>query len=258
MHVPLRPAGLDGCTARRAAIRRTRKAPFLGGQPWESGVFQAADDAWEAWQAGCFPPMSVESKGGFMEPQITFRDVPSSFAVEASIREHAAELARFHERITRCRVVVERPHHRQRQGNLYAVRVELAIPGHEIVVGREPTEHHAHEDVYVAIRDAFDAARRQLQDHARRDRQGTKHHEPAGEGRVGRLLRKEGYGFIETADGREVYFHRNSVVDGEFDALVAGMHVRFAEELGEKGPQATVVHPGWHGGAGKRDAGARP
>ena len=193
-----------------------------------------------------------------MEPlQIAFRDVASSPAVEARIREQAAELAQFHDRITRCRVVVERPHRRQRQGDLYAVRIELAIPGHEIVVGREPTAHQTHEDVYVAIRDAFDAARRQLQDHARRDRQETKRHDPAGEGRVARLFRDAGYGFIETPEGREVYFHRNSVADDQFDALEAGVHVRFAEELGEKGPQATVVHPGWHG-RGRGHAAVRP
>ena len=181
------------------------------------------------------------------ELQITFKDVPSSTAVEARIREHAAELDQFHDGIIRCRVVVERPHRHSRQGNLYAVHVVLTIPGHELVVGREPAQHHAHEDVYVAIRDAFEAIKRQLQDHVGRDRRQPKHHEAAAEGRIGRLCRDEGYGFIETADGREVYFHRNSVADGRFDALAAGVHVRFAEEPGEKGPQATVVHPGWHG-----------
>lgn len=178
--------------------------------------------------------------------QITFKDMPSSTAVEARIREHAAELDRFHDAIIRCRVVVERPHRHARQGNLYAVHIVLTIPGHELVVGREPTQHHAHEDVYVAIRDAFEAAKRQLQDHVGRDRRQPKHHEVPAEGRVARLLRDEGYGFIETDDGREVYFHRNSVADGRFDALTAGVHVRFSEEPGDKGPQATVVHPRAH------------
>ena len=176
--------------------------------------------------------------------QIAFRQVPVSPAVEARIREEAAELEGVSDSIVRCRVVVEQPHRHQRQGNLYAVRIDLTVPGHEIVVAREPTEHHAHEDVYVAIRDAFDAAKRQLQDYERRGRQQTKHHEPTAEGRVARLFRDAGYGFIETTDGREVYFHRNSVDEGKFDTLVAGIHVRFTEELGEKGPQATIVHPG--------------
>lgn len=182
--------------------------------------------------------------------QITFKEVPSSTAVETCIREHAAELEQYHDAIGRCRVVVERPHRNQRQGNLYAVRIDLTIPGHELVVGREPAQHHAHEDVYVAIRDAFAAAKRQLQDHVGRDRRQPKHHEAAAEGRVARLFRDAGYGFIETPDGREVYFHRNSVADDRFDTLSAGVRVRFTEEPGEKGPQATVVHP--HGHAEKR------
>ncbi len=190
--------------------------------------------------------------------QITFKEVPSSPAVEACIREHAAQLDQFHDGIVRCRVVVEQPHRHQRQGNLYGVRIDVTIPGHEIVVGREPTEHQAHEDVYVAIRDAFDAMKRQLQDHVGRDRRQPKHHEAAGEGRVARLFRDAGYGFIETSDGREVYFHRNSVADDKFDALTAGVRVRFAEEPGEKGPQATVVHPGSLGRGEKPRTEVRP
>ncbi len=183
--------------------------------------------------------------------QITFRDIPPSPAIEARIRAEAAELEQFYDRITRCRVVVELPHRHQQQGRLYGVRIDLTVPGEEIVIGREPGHDHAHEDVYVAIRDAFDAAKRQLQDHARRERVQTKHHDSASEGRVARLLRDLGYGFIETPEGREVYFHRNSVLDGGFDRLAAGMPVRFVEELGEKGPQATTVRPG------RRRAGAK-
>jgi cold shock CspA family protein/ribosome-associated translation inhibitor RaiA len=182
--------------------------------------------------------------------QVTFKEMPPSPAVEARIREEAAELEQFSDRVVRCRVVVERPHRHQRHGNLYSVRIDLTVPGHEIVVAREPSQHHAYEDVYVAVRDAFEAARRQLQDHVRRTRGSAKHHVPAGEGRIARLVRESGYGFIETTDGREVYFHRNAVVDDEFDALAAGVHVRFTEELGAKGPQATIVHPGRHGVAG--------
>ena len=176
--------------------------------------------------------------------QITFRDLPASAAADARIREEAAELEQFYDRIQRCRVVVELPHRHQRQGNLYAVRVDLTVPGHELVIGREPTEQHAHEDLYVAIRDAFAAAKRQLQDFARRERADTKHHEAMHEGRVARLFREPGYGFIETADGREIYFHRNSVLEDGFDRLASGARVRFVEELGEKGPQASTVRPG--------------
>lgn len=176
--------------------------------------------------------------------QITFRDVPPSAAVEARIREEAEALGQYDDRIIRCRVVVEMPHRHQHQGRLFDIRIDLTVPGREIVIGRDGPSDHAHEDVYVAIRDAFEAARRQLQEHVRRRRERP--HEPSGpssEGRVGRLIRDLGYGFIETEDGREVYFHRNSVVDGSFERLEAGAPVHFAEELGEKGPQATSVRP---------------
>lgn len=177
------------------------------------------------------------------ELQITFRDVEPSAAVEAAIRGHMAELDRFYDRIVSRRVVIEMPHRHQHQGRLYAVRIDLHVPGREIVIGRTPSEHHAHEDVYVALRDAFEATKRQLEDHARRERGDTKHHASAGEGRVARLFREHDYGFIDTPDGREIYFHRNSVVDGSFDRLASGTPVRFVEEPGEKGPQASTVRP---------------
>ena len=175
--------------------------------------------------------------------QITFRDMPPSAAIEARVREQAAEFEQFYDRIVSCRVVIETPHRHHHQGRLYGVRVDLSVPGREIVVGREPTQHHAHEDVYVAIRDAFDAAKRQLENHARRERGDTKRHEPPSEGRVARLFPEPGYGFIETPEGREIYFHRNSVIDGTFERLEVGTVVRFAEEPGEKGPQASTVRP---------------
>jgi ribosomal subunit interface protein len=100
------------------------------------------------------------------ELQIAFQDIPPSEAVETRIREKVAKLEQFHDRITSCRVVVAKPHRHGHKGTLYAVRIDLTIPGGaEIVVNRDPGLDHGHEDVYVAIRDAFDTARRQLQDH---------------------------------------------------------------------------------------------
>lgn len=173
--------------------------------------------------------------------QITFRDMAPSPAIEARIRERALELERFYDRITRCHVVVHAPHRRHHQGTLFNVRVDLTVPGAELVVNREPSEHHAHEDVYVAIRDAFDAARRQLEDYARRQRGATKLHQPMPVGRVIKLVPEEDYGFIETADEREIYFHRHSVVNGSFRNMAIGSEVEFVEEAGENGPQASTV-----------------
>jgi len=117
----------------------------------------------------------------------------------------------------------------------------LKVPDEEIVVSREHDLHHSHADPYVAIRDAFDAARRQLEDYARRRRQHVKSHEVPPHGVVSRLEPSLDYGMITSNDGREIYFHRNSVVEGSFDQLTIGAEVRFDEEMGEQGPQASTV-----------------
>ena len=176
--------------------------------------------------------------------QITFRDIDQSDAVEARIRERAAQLEKFYDRITSCRVMVEAPHNSRNKGRLYHIRVDITVPGGEIVVRREPKAHHAHEDVYVAIRDAFKAAQRQLQDYVRRNRGEIKAHEAPPHGRVAKLFAHQGYGFIETADGNEIYFHRNSVTNGAFDQLEVGSEVRYVAAEGEsdKGPQTSTVH----------------
>ncbi len=174
--------------------------------------------------------------------QITYRDMLPSEAVDRVIRERAERLDQFCDRITSCRVVVESRHHHRRQGTLYHIRIDLTAPGDEIVVSRESALHKTHEDIYVAIRDAFDAARRRLEDYVRRHRRQLKAHEAAPRGRIVRLDAINDYGFIETPDGREIYFHRNSVVDARFDRLTEGDTVRFHEEAGEEGPQASTVH----------------
>ncbi|MGE5240074.1 MAG: HPF/RaiA family ribosome-associated protein [Bacteroidota bacterium] len=174
--------------------------------------------------------------------QVVFRDMEASDAIEAAVRERAAKLERFYDYIMSCRVVIELHHRHHHQGNLYHVRVDLKVPGEEIVASRGPAEHHAHEDVYVAIRDAFDAVLRRLEDYVRRRRGFVKAHETAPHGRVSELNPTEGYGRIETPDGRLVYFHRNSLVEADFDDIGIGTEVRFVEEMGELGPQASTVH----------------
>jgi ribosomal subunit interface protein len=174
--------------------------------------------------------------------QVSYRDITPSDAIEAVVHERSAKLDRFFNGITSCRILVESSHRRRHRGRLYHVRVELAVPGRVIVVNRAPQQHHEHEDVHVAIRDAFDAIRRRLEDYVRESRGFTKTHAEPAEGRIARLFLREGYGFIATSDGREVYFHRNAVLGELFDSLGLGTVVRFAEELGVRGPQATGVH----------------
>jgi len=170
--------------------------------------------------------------------QITARNVSLSEAAEVTIRDKAAKLDTFYDRIMSCRVVVDAPHRHQHQGAQYNVRIDITVPGNELVVKREP-----HEDLYVAIRDAFDAARRQLQSYARKQRGEVKAHEAPPQGHIIKLFPESDYGFIGTPDGREIYFHRNSITSNDFEKLSTGLEVRFTEEQGEEGPQATAVIP---------------
>jgi ribosomal subunit interface protein len=167
--------------------------------------------------------------------QITARDISLSEAAEADIRAKAANLETYYDGVMGCRVVVEGPGRHHRKGP-FTVRIDLSVPGAELVVDRQ-----ADEDLYVAIRDAFDAARRRLEDYARRQRGAVKSHEESHRAWVNRLFPGEGYGFLETPDGREIYFHRHSVLHPGFDRLAIGTEVRFVEEPGEKGPQASTV-----------------
>jgi ribosomal subunit interface protein len=164
-------------------------------------------------------------------------------ALESRIKDEVAKLEQFHDHIMSCRVVVESPHRHQHKGNLYSLRIDLKTPGKELVVTKDHHDNQAHEDVYVVIRDAFNAMQRQLEDHTRIQRGHTKNHETPAHGRVLRLIPLQDYGFIKTADGREIYFHRHSVLGPGYDRLTEGDEVKFVETIGEEGPQASTVTP---------------
>ena len=114
-----------------------------------------------------------------MQVHLSFRDMESSPAVTARVRERAARLERYFDRITACRVVIESPHHHHHQGRRFRVRVDVTVPDGEIIADTARAASGAHEDVYVAIRDAFDTAGRALEDWARRRRGEVKQHAPA-------------------------------------------------------------------------------
>lgn len=175
--------------------------------------------------------------------QITFRDIGSSPAIEAAIRERASRLDRFHPHITGCHVTVEARHHHHHKGRLYNVRIDMTIPGGEIVATHEHPRDHAHEDVYVAIRDAFDAIRRQLEDRVRVKRSHVKSHAAPLHGWVVRLF--PDYGFIEAKEVGEIYFHKNSMVEQGFARLEVGHEVIVSVAEGESanGWQASTVRP---------------
>lgn len=174
--------------------------------------------------------------------QIVFRNLDWSEAIAAKIGERAAKLEDYYDHIMGCRVAIEAQHKHHLRGQHYHVRIDVTVPDGELVASREPDEHHAYTDVYVAIRDAFDTMRRQLEDYARRRRRQVKEHEAPPHGRIVELYPAESYGRIESPDGGLIYFHRNSVVDADFDQLEVGAEVRFDVEMGDRGPQATTVH----------------
>ncbi|MBM3519058.1 MAG: HPF/RaiA family ribosome-associated protein [Alphaproteobacteria bacterium] len=172
--------------------------------------------------------------------KITFRDIDPSEAIERRIRREVDKLQRGFDRMTDCRVVIEAPHQRHAKGRIYRVTIEANVPGHEIVVSSDPLDH-AHEAAYVAIRDAFRAARRQLEEHGRRGRGEVKVHAGPPHGRIVRLFPDNG--FVETVDGQEVCFRCNAVVNDAFERIEVGAEVRLVVAPGEKGAQASTVTP---------------
>lgn len=179
-------------------------------------------------------------------PQVSFDDIPLDEAVREAALRHIDGLESVYERITGCHVVIAQPHRHKREGRLYSVRINLVVPGGEIVVNRNHLLDHAHEDVYVALRDSFDAARRQLEDHVRHLRGAVKPHAPRAIGRVTQVFPLQGYGFLAAPDGREIYFHQHAISEHDFRMLEIGSEVHFSEEEGDQGPQAAhvqLVHP---------------
>jgi ribosome-associated translation inhibitor RaiA len=156
--------------------------------------------------------------------QTTFRNIDASAAVVARVQEEAEKLDKYFRRITSCRVIVEAPHRHHRRGDSFHIRIELGVLGKELVVTHEPNLKHEeqgewhkrlevegpHQDVYVAIRDGFKAMRRQLRDYVRCLRHEVKTHHRAPHAKVSKLFRKEGYGFIETLEGRRFTFTKTA------------------------------------------------
>jgi ribosomal subunit interface protein len=168
--------------------------------------------------------------------QITSRDFALTDAMRSLIEHRVQALEQYFGRLTGCHVVIEAPVHHHHRGGPFKVRLDLRTPRAELSVNKQSAD-----DLAVAIREAFDSARRRLEDHLREMRRDVKSHELPSQARVVRIFPSEGYGFLETSDNREIYFHRSSVLDEHFDDLKPGTMVRFAEEEGEKGPQASTV-----------------
>lgn len=168
--------------------------------------------------------------------QITARDTELDDLIREEITERAEKLDKVYDKIMRCKVVVEEPKRHPHEGKMYSVHIIMTVPGAELVTKRE-----VNKDLYVAMRDSFQAARRKLEEFAREQRGEVKNHEESPRGQINALFPDKGYGFLTAPEGYDVYFHQNSVVNKEFKKLAVGTAVRFVEEMGEKGPQASTV-----------------
>lgn len=174
--------------------------------------------------------------------EIEFQEMVANPAVQDMVADHVKKLEQLYGRITACRIVVKDPGNRHKTGGLYNVNIRLTLPdGHEVDIGRTPKDDERHSDLSFAINDAFKRAGRRLQDSARRMEGMVKSHEGRPIGTVVRLDPAGEFGFIRSSDGGEIYFHRNSIVDGTFSELAVGTRVAFDDEIGEKGAQATMV-----------------
>lgn len=199
-----------------------------------------------------------------LTPVITFRGMDRSEALESEISARINGLETYYRAIMGCRVLVELAQRHHEVGNHYHVRIDLTVPGDEIIVAHDASLHAAAQDLeeerarkadepdperkhaLVAIREAFDIARRRLQDYGRRQRGTVKASIRQPRGQIAQLFPVDGYGYIEGEDGREVYFQKSSVLKNAFNRLTVGSAVSFVEEPGEKGPQASTVkllHP---------------
>ena len=177
--------------------------------------------------------------------EIAFHNLQSSPAIETELRHHVDKLEHRFGRLVGCRVSVERLHAQHRTGNLFEVHITLTVPGRDIAVSHPPQkarERFANPDIHVSIRDAFDAAERRLEAFKGRVRSDTSApNASALTGQVTLIEPGADHGFILNNTGSQLYFHRDSVTNGRFEALTQGDKVHYVEEQGEAGPVAAKI-----------------
>lgn len=168
--------------------------------------------------------------------QITVRDMPASPAIEALIRKYVKKLNQIYSRIMRCHVVIDMEQKNQQHGKQFNVRIDLTVPGKEFA-----STNKRSQSVYIAIRDAFAAMKRQLDEYGRKRNGRVKSHNNVMHGYVTKLMVKEGYGFIEGTDGNEYYFSITNVSHPSFKQLNIGDAVEYIPEPLKDGRQAHHV-----------------
>jgi cold shock CspA family protein/ribosome-associated translation inhibitor RaiA len=175
--------------------------------------------------------------------EISFRNIDNTDLIEDLVRRKVTKLEAVAGRLTSCRVAIEMPHRHKQTGNPYRVRVEVNLPGvKSMTIKREAGDDPQHESLEALVREVFESARRRVREVVEQQH-GSVKLSPAPEevAIVAKLFPDRDYGFLETLDRREIYFHRNSVLNGDFDRLEIGTGVRFTEEEGDKGPQASSL-----------------
>jgi ribosomal subunit interface protein len=168
--------------------------------------------------------------------QVTIRDFPYSKALETHIREKAEKLNQYSQKINTCRVIITVPQKHKHNGKLYCVCIDLTVPGKEIVVNRKKNE-----DIYIAIRDAFHAVIRKLEDYERKRHGFVKKHDMQIRGYISKLFDGEGFGFIQGIDGNEYYFSHANVTYPTYPQLEIGDIVSFVGVPGGDSLQAHRV-----------------
>ena len=181
--------------------------------------------------------------------EIAFHNIDKSEWAENVIREHVAELERIYDRLITCRVRVEQRARNSRRTIPPVVRIEMSVPGHkDLVVAHEP-DHLQRKfqtpHLQTAIKEAFRIAERRLSEfkEKRSDHTAVGGHEASNEflGQVAEMTPERDFGFLMTKEGGLLYFHRNSVLSGDFDSFQRGQEVHYVEDVGDTGPIATKV-----------------
>lgn len=181
--------------------------------------------------------------------EIAFHNIESSEGVEAVIRDHIARLERIYDRMTTCRVRVDQRNQNSNRSIPPVVHIEISVPGHgDIVVAHEP-DHLQRKfqapDLQNAINEAFRIAELRLAKYKDKltDRTSEQTHEAAKEfiGQIAEMTPDKDFGFLMTKEGGLLYFHRNSMLSGNFDDLRRGDQVTYVEDMGDTGPTASKV-----------------
>lgn len=176
-------------------------------------------------------------------PKLEVLGLRPSAHLRELIATNIAKLERRYGRITSCQVAIRAPNRHHRMGEPFAVTIRLALPNRKDVDVNPPPRalDHRQGDLSFAVNDAFRRADRRLREYATKLRGEAKIHRGQPAGRVLRIDHDGQFGFLQSEDGREIYFHAHSVIGGKFDRLKPGSGVTFHEEIGEKGPQASTV-----------------